>query len=72
MEGSIAGPSMKPIIDNLLADSGLITMSILYGIFIFHIYFHILYIFVQGTNSISILFYNFDQLKLKYLINYYK
>ena len=34
--------------------------------------FHILNIFIQGTNSISILFYNLALLKLKYLINYYK
>ena len=37
--------------------------------FIFHI-FHILNIFIQGTNSIRILFYNLALLKLKYLINY--
>ena len=33
-------------------------------------YFHILNIFIQGTNSIRILFYNLALLKLKYLINY--
>ena len=32
--------------------------------------FHILNIFIQGTNSIRILFYNLALLKLKYLINY--
>ena len=38
-----------------------------------HIFiFHILNIFIQGTNSISILFYNLALLELKYLINYYK
>ena len=37
-----------------------------YFIFIFHI----LNIFIQGTNSIRILFYNLALLKLKYLINY--
>ena len=37
-----------------------------YFIFIFHI----LIIFIQGTNSIRILFYNLALLKLKYLINY--
>ena len=38
-------------------------------IHLFHI-FHILNIFIQGTNSIRILFYNLALLKLKYLINY--
>ena len=32
--------------------------------------FHILNIFIQGTNSIRILFYNLALLKLKHLINY--
>ena len=34
--------------------------------------FYILNIFIQGTNSISKMFYNLALLKLNYLINYYK
>ena len=42
-----------------------------FDIFIlFHIYFYILNMFIQGTNSISILFYNLAPFKLKYLLNY--
>ena len=48
--------------------------SVSFGMALFHIfhisYFHILNIFIQGTNSISILFYNLALLKLKNLINY--
>ena len=38
--------------------------------YISYFIFHILNIFIQGTNSIRILFYNLALLKLKYLINY--
>ena len=67
-------PLFHPIRSDLLGQLSYLPELDLSNIdpYIFIYIFHILNIFIQGTNSISILFYNLALLKLKYLINYCK